>query len=555
MYTFWAKAIDRSRLMQHVTRIASYQRLAGSAEEAAAFDDIAQTLDECGLAVTRHLHKAFISLPGESCLIVGGQSFACRTHSHAANCKGLNAPIVTADKTCLTPEACKGRMVMLAGRAEREPLLAAASAGAVGVIFVPGDVICESCVTPVWGSPEPDELTLMPTVPVVSVDLVTAASIAALIAEGRDDAFLSTACTHAWLDIPLLEAEVRATRRQTDDFVMFSAHVDSWYHGATDNATANSVLLEVGRVAALHADKLERNLRLVFFSGHSQGRYAGSAWYADTFWEDLEAHCVASVNADVLGGIGATDITRAAVMPELRQLVADVVRELTGETYVGSRYGRFADQSFWGCGVSCALASFSKQPPREPNDLFPRGGNPGMGWWWHTPDDTLDKVDPANFERDAAIFCAVVMTLATATTLPLRLSAAAAEAVHNLLAWQACAGEALDLGVPLLRAETLREALIELETASPEAEAGEAAIDAYNARLRSMARPLVRLNYTCGNPYKNDPAIAQPPMPALAAIPRLVAAGGDEREALLVALKRGRTFVAHSLQTALNALA
>ena len=31
-----------------------------------------------------------------------------------------------------------------------------------------------------------------------------------------------------------------------------------------------------------------RGLRVVFWSGHSQGRYSGSTWYADTHWEELE---------------------------------------------------------------------------------------------------------------------------------------------------------------------------------------------------------------------------------------------------------------------------
>ena len=28
----------------------------------------------------------------------------------------------------------------------------------------------------------------------------------------------------------------------------------------------------------------------------------------------------------------------------------------------------------------------------------------GFGWWWHTPDDTLDKMDPDLLERDTQIY-------------------------------------------------------------------------------------------------------------------------------------------------------
>ena len=51
---------------------------------------------------------------------------------------------------------------------------------------------------------------------------------------------------------------------------------------------------------------------MAFWSGHSHGRYASSAWYADTFWHDLHERCVCHVNIDSVGAKGAVDPERSA---------------------------------------------------------------------------------------------------------------------------------------------------------------------------------------------------------------------------------------------------
>ena len=93
---------------------------------------------------------------------------------------------------------------------------------------------------------------------------------------------------------------------------MFNGHVDSWHYGAMDNGTANATQLEVARLLAEHRDELYRGVRMAFWSGHSHGRYASSAWYADAFWHDLHERCACNVNIDSVGGKGAVDSERGA---------------------------------------------------------------------------------------------------------------------------------------------------------------------------------------------------------------------------------------------------
>ena len=61
---------------------------------------------------------------------------------------------------------------------------------------------------------------------------------------------------------------------------------------------------------------------------------------------------------------------------------------------------RAGDQSFWGIGVPSMFMGMGEQPAGSAESftrsVFGGGARKGagFGWWWHTPEDTLDKVCP-----------------------------------------------------------------------------------------------------------------------------------------------------------------
>jgi hypothetical protein len=130
-----------------------------------------------------------------------------------------------------------------------------------------------------------------------------------------------------------------------------------------DNGSANATMLETLRVVLPYRATFRRGLRLAFWSGHSHGRYAGSSWYADTFWEDLHNNCVVHINVDSVGGQKATVLTEAPAMAETRPVAAEVIGALTGVEFTGTRFGRAGDQSFQGHGIPSLFMSLSEQPP------------------------------------------------------------------------------------------------------------------------------------------------------------------------------------------------
>ena len=87
------------------------------------------------------------------------------------------------------------------------------------------------------------------------------------------------------------------------------------------------------------------------------------------------------------------------------------------------------------------------------------GGNRlghGTGWWWHTPFDTLDKMDEQILVRDTRIYLQVVWRLLTDPVLPLDYAEHAAYLADELRSLQSAAGERFDLSALASRADALR---------------------------------------------------------------------------------------------------
>lgn len=539
--------VSEKNLMDYAANISKWERLAGSEEEVEAFLYIKEKLANLGAKVTLIRHKAFISLPISASFVMNDVDFSCRGHSMSPSTDeaGLQAEVVYCDNLReAREEEIRGKLVMVDGLATGERVAAAQELGACGVVFISGPHIHEMCISNVWGSPSIHNVDQLPQIPAISVDLAAGEQIKKMIASGKNMAVLKTCVQTEWRKIPLLVVDIKS-KCHPDQFVMFSGHVDSWYYGATDNAAANSIMMEVGRIALENVGTLKRSLRLVFFSGHSHGRYAGSAWYADNFWEDLHKNCCISINIDVLGFKGA-DHFESAIMPEAKAVVVEAVRKITSGEFKTRRYNRFADQSFWGTGATAALASFSRIKVK------PGSHDLELGWWWHTPFDTMDKIDSDNLLRDGRIFAAIIMNFCTSTVIPLDFRAAVEEIKAILIDWQNQAGKNFDLSLPIERVNLLKAEVDYLYEAMPKLDADSSEIEKFNDVLLKIGRILVPLNYTQGKIFENDPAIPQLPVPSLAGIKELASADTHKRNLLLTELVRRRNYVAYALDQAIE---
>ena len=543
--------VSAGRMFETASALAKWERLSGSEEEYEAFLWLEKQYQELGYTTRLLRHDAYISLPAGCSLKIEGEEIHAQTHSMVPSGHAEGELVYCKDIKEIRGTDCAGKIVLTNGRAVFGPVKAAEQRGAAGILFIQEGVIRECIPSASWGSPAPEDWDGFPEIPAASVLDQDGNELIGRLQEGDTlKAELTTETDTSWRKIPLLIADLKAPV-PAEQFVMFTGHVDSWYYGAIDNGTANAAQLEVARLAALHREELRRNFRVVHYSGHSHGRYAGSAWYADNFWEELHENCAVNINADSLGGKNAEDIVHSIIMPETKDLAVEIVRRQTGQTFEGVRCGRLGDQSFWNVGVSSAFASFSRQKKK----LLPDGsigyerGNAELGAWWHTPDDLPEHIDLENLLRDGRIFAEYVMTFLTEPVLPLLFNRTAAEIREKLTEWKELSGEEFDLSYSVGKAEKL-EAVCE---AFYRAELPD---EIRNRVLLKLARILVPLDFTRGDIYSNEPARPIDAVPSLSAVKELVnpETAPDMKLSVKVGLRRKVNYVNDSLNRAMELL-
>jgi hypothetical protein len=189
--------------------------------------------------------------------------------------------------------------------------------------------------------------------------------------------------------------------------------------------------------------------------------------------------------------------------------------------------------------------SLSHQPPGPVKMRNP------LGWWWHTPHDKLDKIDPNNLVRDTRVYVHAVGRLLADPVLPVDYAAHATALMAELCRLEGVARHGIRIERLLTLAAKLRNAAAALP--SPEDAAAAARQD---AALMRAARVLVPLDYTSGDRFSHDPALPQPPWPALEPLRRLAAAepGTHQAHLLAVAARRACNRFTHALDRAHAAL-
>ncbi len=557
------EAVSIDDLWQHTTTLAQWIRLSGSPEEAKAFDYVAATCAEYGMDVQRYAVEALVSWPLKATLeIVGDEprTVPCITHAFAGStpAEGITGAVVDG----LTEGAdLQGKIVLSDGLANPGKAIAAEAAGVLAQININDDYVHEMIITPIWGTPTPATAPLLPKLITISVNAADGAELRRLAATGDLRARITTEVDTQWRQIPVLTAELTG---DDDRFVLFSGHIDSWHYGAMDNGTANATMLEVGRLLAARRTQLRRGLRLAFWSGHSHARYAGSAWYADQFWPDLYQRCVAHVNVDSVGGNGATILSEANAMAETVGFGGRAIREIADQELEYKRFGRAGDQSFNGIGLPALFMSLSGQPAQggaveeQMARLLGTGGRSrsgGLGWWWHTTEDTLDKIDHDFLVRDATIYALTLWRLCTERLLPFDYSATINEMQTTLNELAAVIGDRFDLTAVLAEADRALAQVERLQQATLQ-QPDDAATQRLNNCLMALGRILTPVNYTLTGEYEHDLALGAQPIPVLQPLRQLAALPpeSDEARYLAAQLRRARNRVWHAFYEAQQAV-
>jgi hypothetical protein len=548
-------------------------RLSGSEEERKAFEMIISRLKSWGVPYTLHEPEAFISYPLAATvrsLGENGKSFRAKTAAMSVSTDGQEiegeliyipgnkavgyAPAdIFAAGVDLEENVVRGKIVITEGMALPGKVTDLIKNGALAGIFVnPGENIHEGICTPIWGTPDLDNYTMQPTIPVTAVNNPHGLELIELAKAGARIA-LSTTLETKWRTIPILVADIKGTV-EPDKYVLLHGHVDGWHHGAGDNITGDATIAEIARVFNENKGLLKRSLKLAWWSGHSHGRYAGSTWFADAFAIDLANNALAQVNCDSPGCRWADTYNHLTSFTEANGLVSSAISDITGIVPETERPVRAGDYSFNGIGISgfYMLSSTMSEETRAEKKYYSVGGC-GANIEWHTEDDLIHILDKDILLRDIRMYAGSVLRVINAPIVPFDFTAVAAEFRATLESYQAAADGVFDFAPSFDAVTKLDEALAAFYAAVPaNLEAGSAdSIKRNNAQLR-LARILIPVNYSRAEAFHHDPALPVKALPDLA--PALTAGAVKDdvaaRGILRASLVRGQNRLVWALQLA-----
>lgn len=559
--------IDPDNFDRHLDVFEGLERFSGSDAEWEASEYIVETLEGYGVDADLAEFEGYISTPQQARVDVTAPTprtiddgittaFGASTPT-----SGVHGEVVAADDLeveSLEHGSLSGSILFASGFPQPELVRAAEHAGAVALVVesITEQHLHEWIVTPVWGTPSVADAGDIPDLPVVQIHQSDGQWLRDRLTDGPTEATVTTSVSTELASLPCPVGRVSGTA--SDRYMVVGNHVDAWYEGMTDNATAMAASLELARIFAENPPR--RGIVFGFWPAHSFGRFAGSAWYADTHWLDLRRNGVAYLHID-LPGLKGADSLWYQHMAELESEHLDAMAAATGRDprteedgvedvlFEGSdRPGRSADQSFWGAGMSSVFSGLRLPVGTE------EGGPVGAGWWWHTPQDTRDKVDTDVLAEETRIYVTIISRICDSPVLPHDFSKTVEELEATVDAIEARAEGAVSFDDVRADLEAVQSA-IETAYRTIERGADDPTIAAAAEDLQvALGNALVPALYMDRQPYEHEPAESHQLLPSLRIAETLPDRTGRDRRFAETSLQRGRTRLRHHLGRALEDL-
>jgi N-acetylated-alpha-linked acidic dipeptidase len=523
--------IDGDAAWSVVERFAGLVRETGTEGEQRAANLIVERLQVEGISHRVYEPELLISLPRSARLVVDGRDHAAKTPSLAGSTDGagVTAPLVyqplrTADSLTdmfASPAAdiqlvdVKGKIVVVDGLQFPGIIPALEEAGASAVVCIsPSTAIHESACSTIWGSPDLTSWSRRCTIPVLNVSNESSTSLRARSSAVANATVVATHHT-GWVKAPVIVATIEGTE-EPDRFVLLHGHLDSWHVGIGDNATGDAALVELAHAFHRQRKRLPRSLRIAWWPGHSQGRYAGSTWYADKFALDIEDNCICHINCDSPGCRDADAFDEVEWMAELGPLAESAIFDVTGTAGAGIDPPRAGDLSFSNIGVSSAFMASSVIPAnvRRDRGLYAVGGC-GGNTEWHTEADTIEVADRKHLLRDIRIYASATFRAVASPVHPLDFRRTVEQLDGLLRGYATRLGQWIDLGSSRRHLTDLGQALDRLYDVGATAATSTDARNVNDALL-SLSRGLVPILYAHESRYRQDPAISVPLLPDFA---------------------------------------
>jgi hypothetical protein len=414
-----------------------------------------------------------------------------------------------------------------------------------------------------WGSPTPEMIDKEPKTPAIAICGEDGSYLEELTKKGPVIVRLKADAWRGYTNIRFPVGTIRGVK-EPEKYVLFAGHYCSWFSGATDNAAANSLMLEMARIFSKHRKYLGRSIRFAWWSGHEQGVYAGSTWYLDTLWDDVRDNAIAYVAMDGIGRRGSSGFGSRNT-EEIRQFRERVIKDVLGLEVTSTRAPKSGDQrapksgdqSFWKMGIPSCIGR--TEFPGEQEAAM--NGDPN--WYSHTPEDTLDKVGLEAIIPTFKVNAASLLRLCNNPVLPFDYVAVVEVCKRGLNDLQKGSKSVLDVTSVMSQAEILKKNVqtlnrnIEKNLSSYEKRRGDPELERkfkeINACLMELGRILMPVLSSKAGKYGHDPMGTKfKPIPKLQPLEKLNSMDSDSEEykALRTSLVRERNRLSDSLNMA-----
>lgn len=372
---------------------------------------------------------SYVALDGENGEVI--QSLPC-LHIDPTPEKGITAQLIDVGAGGLEDyddTDVRGKIVLAEvsyAPATPEKARIAASKGAIGIVLMnwgedDSTYIPWRALKAVWGNPTPESWHDIPRLFGVSISRADGIKLRQKMRSAPVSLYVRATAIRVWrtLSQPLGWLHAPSSSPEKDQFVVVSGHIDSWNPGVTDNITGMAVMLEIARFLAQKRESLRRSVVFGFWNGHEVAEAAGSTYFVDSHWEQINKNAVAYFNIDSVGMKGTSEF-HINSCPELtafsEKLSNAVYADRLPQKVMTLR--RVGDQSFFGVGVSAVTGRHSYSV-----DIVKAQNGATLGWYNHTQYDTIDVMDPDALEDDLDWCARYVDALVTLPILPQRFSA------------------------------------------------------------------------------------------------------------------------------------
>ena len=519
LFDLVSKEINKEKMVQNVKEIGKWHRYTGAAGGEACVDHLLSELEKAGVPAKAERYQAFVSLPmdeGTELVLESGEHLRLIGEVYSKAVENLDCEMVydhwSEQKKIYELEekerlkSFRGKLVLThsGGGDFAEKLFRAGAIGMIHISMSRGGYIHHCNIGAEWGTPSADAMNRIVSIPAADVSFEDGQMLIERLEQGETiKGFLTIRMESGVRNSRMVIADIPG---KSENFILINGHYDSWYEGITDNATSDAIMLELARVFWKHREKLERSVRIAWWSGHSDARYAGSTWYCDEHLDELNKKYVADINLDLTGCKLAEQVRARTTCMEGEDFTASVIEEYTGykaKPYIPMIRG--GDQSFWGAHIPIDIM-FKYEPVDEKRVSACPSGGP----WWHTEQDTLDKLDNDILYRDALMNLKIACRILNSQVLPVEMCGFVEKMQGFLNDINASTEPDFDLTQVINAIEKMKPVLKKFEFEIKRVGSVED-----DRIIKETAGELSRLVYTSGSPYQQDRSCAYAPFGVL----------------------------------------